>query len=147
MRLWELLCDLGDGRSLVEADGDHEVGLPPRRRREVRDVRLRRGRLVDHAADPELLLRTQQALVGELVEAVVVQLVDVRDEHDERLAAVARARRRAPAARAAAAARREGGGERENGSEPQQVHRNKCRSLGDLSAACKRMPRMEAIRR
>ncbi len=46
---------------------------------------LRRGGLVDVAADAELLLGPQEALVRELVEAVVVQLVDVGDEDDEGL--------------------------------------------------------------
>ena len=87
LRVGKLLRDLRDRVGLVEADGDDEVGVLARRGREVRDVRLGRGGLVDGAVDAEIPLRLQQALVGELVEAVVVQLVDVGDEDDERLPA------------------------------------------------------------
>ena len=93
VRLRILLRDLRDRGRLVEADGDDEVRALPRGLREVRDVGLRRRGLVDDAVDPELLLRPLQALIGELVEAVVVELVDVRDQDDECLRARAARRR------------------------------------------------------
>ncbi len=81
------LATLRDRGGLVEPDRDDEVGVLAGGGRKVRDVGLRRRRLIDIAPDSELLLGPFQPLVGELVEAVIVQLVDVRDEHDEGLGA------------------------------------------------------------
>jgi len=108
-----------------KADGDDEVSALARRLREVRDVRLRGRRLVDRTENAELALRALQPLVRELVEAVIVQLVDVGDEHDERLGLRRRGGRALRAARAHAVPggeRRRSSGKGDGGSDPACVH-------------------------
>ena len=82
VRVREPLGGRGDGISLGEPDADHQVVALPRQCRHVRDVIRRALRLDDPALDPELALRALEALVGELVEAVVVQLARVGHERD-----------------------------------------------------------------
>ena len=100
-----------------EADGDDEVIALLGRRREIGDVV--RGALRDQrpAIDAVLRLRLLQALVGERVEALVVEAADVRDHRDLHRRARGRvgrlARRRI--GRRAAARGHEGEHDREDG--------------------------------
>src|SRR5215211_8857574 len=80
--LREAAGDGVDRVALREADADDQAVAVAREAPHVRDVVSCRGGL-DHAAlDPELPLGALQPLIGELVEAAVVQLAEVGDEPD-----------------------------------------------------------------
>jgi hypothetical protein len=122
VRLREALRRSGDRVTLGEADADDQVVALPRERRHVRDVVGRGVRLDDPPLDPELPLGPLEAVVRELVEAVVVQLAGVRDEAHFQLLRGRRLgrRRRRRAGRLAVAAtpcreRRHDGDERQSG--------------------------------
>jgi hypothetical protein len=77
-----------------EADADHQVVVLLGQRRQVRDVVGVRVRLEHLAGDAELILRALEPDVGEVVERLVVQAADVRDQPDlDRRASPAAARR------------------------------------------------------
>ncbi len=82
LRLGEALRGGRDRVALGEADPDDQVEALPRERRHVRDVVGGGLRLDDAARDPELALGPLEALEGELVEAVVVELARVGDQAD-----------------------------------------------------------------
>ena len=82
LRVRELLRDRGDRISLRETDPDDEVVALAGERGHVRHVVGRRGRLHDAPLDAEHTLRLLQAVVGELVEPVVVELTLVRAQAD-----------------------------------------------------------------
>jgi hypothetical protein len=67
---------------LRKADTDDQVEAVPGERRHVGDVVRRRLRLDDAALDAQLCLRALEAVVRELVEAVVVQLAEIGDQSD-----------------------------------------------------------------
>ena len=86
LRVREEMRSRVDRLRFGEADADYEVVAAARERGQVRDV-FGVGRGQAHVElDAELRLRLLHALVGEVVEAAVVQAADVRDEaHLERL--------------------------------------------------------------
>jgi hypothetical protein len=111
--------------ALREADADDQVVLLAREARHVRDVVGRGGGLQHTALDPELPLGPLETLVGELVEAAVVQLTDVGDQpHLERLRRGRLSRRCGAGLLAVAAA---AGGEREEACEQRSDGCESCR--------------------
>ena len=82
MRIRKPLRRGGDRVALGEADADDQVVALARERDHVRDVLGGRRRLDDAALDPEIVLRTLEPLVRELVEPVVVELTLIGDEPD-----------------------------------------------------------------
>jgi hypothetical protein len=91
-------------RGHQEADRDHELVAGLCQPSEVRDIVSARLRLQHGALDSELRLGLEEALIGQMVEAVVVEPADVGDQADLEAAAARRARSGA----GAAAARRGG---------------------------------------
>ena len=91
-----------------EPDRDHELVARRREPSEVRDVVGAGGRLEHRALDSELRLGLEQALVGQMVEAVIVEPADVGHQTDletgtARRSAARRAGRTAGARRGRAA--------------------------------------------
>jgi hypothetical protein len=74
-----LLCHLGHGRLDQEADCDDQVVPVIHRRRQVRQVIIRRLRHVDAARDAELRLCPFEAVDRKLVEAAVIQAAGIGD--------------------------------------------------------------------
>ena len=81
LRVRERSGGLADGLGHQEADADHEICTAGRGGLEVRDVVLIGLRLLDLDGDTELGSGLLQALVGERVEALVVETTDVGDQN------------------------------------------------------------------
>src|SRR5690348_1587950 len=101
MRIREGRIDLSEVLEEVEADADHQPVAVLRGRLEVRETLVRRFRDEGAALDAELGLRTLEADIGEMVEALVVETADVGHHRDLLGADRPRLGRRPPAERGA----------------------------------------------
>ena len=93
LRVREVRRHRVDRIRLREADADGQVIPVARERRQVRDVLLRRLRLVDTLLDAQLALRSEEPDVREVVETAVIEPTDVGDEADLDLLGSAAGRR------------------------------------------------------